>query len=470
MKTFFSCILFLSFSFLSSAQVDITNRGIVKLTGSTDTFFMNGNFTNTSSAELMNDGNVFIKGDLVNEQVPYLGGTGIIFMNGTIDQNLSSTSAFTNLTINKTVGKVILSTNALIRNTLNFIAGNIQTGSDTVSVLSTGIITGAAQNTGWVEGIVQKNLITGSVSKSFEIGDAIVYAPVSIDFPNVLTSGNIAAKTTTGDHPNLNISIIRPTKSVNRYWTITNSDAVFNSYQATFNFASSDVDAGSNTSLFGVGLYDGTNWTMLGTSFRNSTNIRAAGYNTLGSYAIGETFVVVPLTFKNIKAYPKVNDVIVEWEIENEEGIKSYEVERSGKGIDFKRIHTRSATGDMFYDLIDAYPLPGDNFYRIRYITLNGEFKYSKIVYVNFNNDPGITVFPNPVSSSVMTVRLNNIPQGNYKLNLYNSSGQLIMVYAVQHKGINLNYIIPIDRYPAGRYEAVLSGSIKTISIPVIIE
>ena len=51
-------------------------------------------------------------------------------------------------------------------------------------------------------GNLQKYVATGAASRTFEIGDASNYTPVSVSFGNVTVAGNLTAKTTTGEHPN----------------------------------------------------------------------------------------------------------------------------------------------------------------------------------------------------------------------------------------------------------------------------
>ena len=53
---------------LTSAQVDITNNGILYITGSTDTVSVTGNFTNASSASLTNNGRFYAKQNYTNNQ------------------------------------------------------------------------------------------------------------------------------------------------------------------------------------------------------------------------------------------------------------------------------------------------------------------------------------------------------------------------------------------------------------------
>lgn len=226
-------------------------------------------------------GNILINGTMNR-------GTSTFVLNGTGNQDISSRSAFNNFTVNKTTGATTLLNNLTVNGVLNFIAGNITTGAYQVVLPASGTIAGAAQNKGWVYGNLNKYITTGAATQTFEVGDASNYTPVAIAFSNVNTAGNLVAKTIAGDHPEISSSIINPAGSVNRYWTLTNNGVVFNNYSATFNFKTSDVDAGAITANFGVGLYNGSSWIMPLTTVAAPTSTQVTGITSFGSFAIGE--------------------------------------------------------------------------------------------------------------------------------------------------------------------------------------
>jgi hypothetical protein len=268
-------------------DVLISNTNGSGITPSSDWNITNNLTVNSSS--IFNAGNrSYLVGGNISNRGTVNSGTSIFTLDGASTQNISTASPFNNLTINKATGSATLSSNVTVNGLLNFVAGNIQTGSNLLIQPSSGTITGAAQNTGWVNGKYQKNIATGATSKTFEIGDAASYTPVSIAFSNVTTAGNLIASTTTGDHPNISNSTISTDKSVNRFWTLTNSGVVFTDCAATFNFVTTDIDAGASTSSFDVELYNGSSWDTLVTASPNATNIQATGITTFGDFAVGE--------------------------------------------------------------------------------------------------------------------------------------------------------------------------------------
>jgi uncharacterized repeat protein (TIGR01451 family) len=142
-----------------------------------------------------------------------------------------------------------------------------------------------------VIGNFKKYVTTGATSKTFEIGDASNYTPVTVSFASVTVAGDLTAKTTAGDHPNISSSTINPGKSVNRYWTLTNSGISFTNYSVTLNFVSGDVDSGANTSNFIVGRFASSAWSYPTVGAKTSNSTQATGVTAFGDFAAGETAV-----------------------------------------------------------------------------------------------------------------------------------------------------------------------------------
>jgi len=193
-------------------------------------------------------------------------------------------ATFGGLKINNSSG-VTLSGNTTVNGTLILSSGNITTGSSRVILSSTGTV---SRTSGYVFGNLQKNVATGATSMAFEVGDASNYTPVSVSFASVTTAGDLTVSTTSGDRSNIAGSTIIPSKSVNRYWTLTNSGIVFTTYNATFNFVSSDVDAGVDTNTLVVGRFVPTAWTYPTVGTRTSSSTQATGLSAFGDFQLGE--------------------------------------------------------------------------------------------------------------------------------------------------------------------------------------
>ncbi len=67
----------------------------------------------------------------------------------------------------------------------------------------------------------------------------------------------------------------------------------------------------------------------------------------------------LPLTFTNVKAYQQNQTINVEWKVENEAGIKQYEIERSADGNNYVQLNETTARNNQSgsYKWIDENPV-----------------------------------------------------------------------------------------------------------------
>jgi hypothetical protein len=323
----------------------ITLNGTVAqaIGGSTTTAFNNLTIANTSAAVSANT-NFSVGGTLTVDSGAVLNpaaavvisGAGTLTGNGTVNvtrtaatadfssQYTISNKTLTNLTaayvgsaaqtvsaltygglkINNANG-VTLGGNATVNGTLTLTSGKITAGSNTVIIGSSGSVSGGSSNS-YVIGNLQKYVPTGAQSPAFEVGTTN-YNPITVAFNNVTGAGNLTAKATAGEHPNIGASAINSSKDVNVYWSFTNSGITFDNYSATFTFVSGDVDGGANTGLFIVGRYSG-GWTYPSVGTRTETSTQATGVTSLSDFAVGEPATSTTIS---IKAQDYATDVAV---------------------------------------------------------------------------------------------------------------------------------------------------------------
>jgi hypothetical protein len=114
-----------------------------------------------------------------------------------------------------------------------------------------------------------------------------------------------------------------------------------------------------------------------------------------------------PVTFLSINARQKGSGVNVEWSTSQELNSKSFVVEKSADGnSNWNTVASIDGAGNSStvknYSAFDAQPLKGVNFYRIKQVDIDGNFKYSKTVSLKWNiNKTGVSVLANPFHSSL---------------------------------------------------------------------
>ena len=268
-------------------DVTVSNSNVSGVTPSSNWLVSNDFTIQSGSAFHAGNYSHSVAGNISNNGTLYADGSTFI-LNGTTQQTVNSSSAFNHLTINKPAASVLLASNTTVNGTLHFDAGKIETQEYVLIQPVSGSVTGAAQSTGWVNGLMQKEIPTGAVSRTFEMGDATHYTPVSLAFSDVSTAGNLKICSVAGDHPAIGSATINATKSVNRFWRLVNTGIVCSDFAATFHFASSEVDNGVDTLALGVDVYDGSSWKLPTTTVQRATLVTATGITEFGDFAIGE--------------------------------------------------------------------------------------------------------------------------------------------------------------------------------------
>ncbi len=117
---------------------------------------------------------------------------------------------------------------------------------------------------------------------------------------------------------------------------------------------------------------------------------------------------VLATNFKDVKAAQNNDAITITWQTLNEDGTKSFTIERSGNANDFVGINTVPAKGvASIYNYTDKNPLDGISYYRIRENAANATNTFSPVVKVVFNSTGVISLYPNPAKNTVTVKGLN---------------------------------------------------------------
>jgi len=276
--------------------ITISTTGSVTVAGA---FTNSGTFTNTAAGQLFLQGATSIVNGTFNR------GTGTVTMNGGAAQALSGTALTSpaaglhNLTIDNAFG-VTLGSNVTVNNLLTLTSGNVVTGSNTLITVAT-CASSVTRTSGHVVGNLQKAIPLGASSCTFEIGSGADYTPVDASYSGVTVPGSITASTTAAEHPNINTSVINMNDDAARYWTLVNSGVSGGTWDATFNFVATDLDAGASPLEFIVQRYSpptpavgAWNATTLGAANPLSTSATGLSMSEFGDFAVGFDDSTVP--------------------------------------------------------------------------------------------------------------------------------------------------------------------------------
>jgi hypothetical protein len=302
--------------------------------------------------------------------------------NGNQPQTMPATfPTYNNLTVTNASG-ITLGTNTSVNATLTFASGNITTGSN---FLYSGAAGSVSRTSGHVVGNFKKFIATGATIKTFEIGDAANYTPVTVTFTNVSTAGDLAASTTAGDHPSIGSSALDPLKTANRYWALTNTGIAFNDYKAAFTFVPGDVDAAADPFGFYIAKFNPNTWTYPNRGTRAATSTEITGVTSFSDFQAGEfTLYVVPIKMVSFTAEAKEGATVLSWITADEQMVDYFEIQRSSDGLNFQTIGKAPAFNylpNFQYGFEDRAVL-NDAYYRIKTVGFDGRYGYSKNLLV----------------------------------------------------------------------------------------
>ena len=176
----------------------------------------------------------------------------------------------------------------------------------------------------------------------------------------------------------------------------------------------------------------------------------------------------------NIKASVIDKDAVISWSVVTEKDVKNYMLEHSTTGKDFVSINTVSAKNisNSNYSYSDKSAVPGDNYYRIKAINLDGTIQYSSIAKVTIGDRrEGISIYPNPIVGKTMNVQLSNIAAGTYMLSMINANGQQVMEQSIQHAGGSVTSTVQLpSTIASGVYQLRLASNGKSYLETVIVK
>jgi Secretion system C-terminal sorting domain len=166
---------------------------------------------------------------------------------------------------------------------------------------------------------------------------------------------------------------------------------------------------------------------------------------------------VVPIKLLSFNGRLNGSQVDLNWVTESEINTNHFEVERSEDGYNFVKIGTAVAKGNSNtganYDLIDYSPI-NINFYRLKIVSNDGSFEYSKIVVIRMGSNAQLItkVSPNPFTSKVniaFTLTHNTMVD----VRIVDLSGKVVLTKLMKGlKGSNILTLNDLENLQAAMY------------------
>jgi hypothetical protein len=207
-------------------------------------------------------------------------------------------------------------------------------------------------------------------------------------------------------------------------------------------------------------------------SYSRVANLRSYNPYTVTSFYTFSSAGALPVKLTDVNANKVNNYVSVNWSVAQEAIVDSYDVQRSGNGIQYATIATVNAKNSSVatsYNYKDYAANGGNNYYRI-VINEKGKTELSKVVYLNLN---GIkrNFGASFVSGNVLNIALNGVNASTYKLSIINNLGQLVQTAALQHNGTDQNQLLNLNgSLSKGVYRVVLQSTTEKFVASILVQ
>jgi hypothetical protein len=248
-----------------------------------------------------------------------------------------------------------------------------------------------------------------------------------------------------------------PAKTILKEWSISEATAGGNEDTLRFSWITAD-EAGSggfdNTSTVSIIRWNGSTWvytpaTVSGAGTTADPYVaKGIGFTSFGLFGVNST-ASVPVTLVRMRASQKQSGVQVEFSNATEINVTHYIIEKAADGHSFAPVATlqpKLNNGSLSsYSYYDATPFKGSNFYRVRAVETNGSNNLSGIVSLSSQTDAcQISIFPNPVTSKTVSIKLQQTEKALYTFTVSNSAGQVICRKQMACDGSNSNCLLDL--------------------------
>jgi hypothetical protein len=448
MKTLFALAL-LFFYTTSNAQNALTNDGSNIYLESAASICVQGSLENKGTGSFTNNGSIYLSGSLVQNTSTNLNATntGNFRFNGTANQFISGSHQpnFYNLILDKPSGECQLQTGFTLSHQLTFTSGRLFLNNQHIDLLNSGeLISETAANS-----IYDNPTGTGTVK--------IVQ---TLNAPSAVNPGNLGAiisslqnlGTTTIIRGHTQQFIVSA-NSITRYYDITpglntglNATLRFNYFDTELNSQPEDELVQWHSSM------NNTVWSKKGGTINMVTDY--VNLATIDSFSrvslISHKIIPLPLKLLAFTATKTAfNKVLLQWKTAEETGCSHFDIERSEDGRQWMKIGVTPAIGQQgaiqSYQFTDQSPLPGSNYYRLKQVDLDGQYDYSPVRLISFNNQTAVLIYPTLIKGN-NPLFISGISPEKAVVELYDNNGRMLSKTKLYSNSITLPSL------PAGTY------------------
>jgi Secretion system C-terminal sorting domain len=167
--------------------------------------------------------------------------------------------------------------------------------------------------------------------------------------------------------------------------------------------------------------------------------------------------LVLPIELQSFTANKKGTKSLLNWQVASEKNLNLYQLERSTDGVIFSNIFeikpkAYAVNEKVSYDYTDENPLSGINYYRLKALDKNGEYKYSKVVSLDFGKLLRGKAYPNPFDSDISVEMEISKNAGDVFVEIFDMIGKQVYYKKFAAETERMNVPVPTANLTAGTY------------------
>jgi hypothetical protein len=227
------------------------------------------------------------------------------------------------------------------------------------------------------------------------------------------------------------------------------------------------VFASSGTTTTITGLNPGVQYYFFTFEYNNDQVGGAENYRTPNLPITVLPPTPLPVELVSFTAQLRENKVQLNWLTASEKNNRGFEVQRSQNGQQFSVVLFREGRGTTStrtpYDAVDAQPLPGLSYYRLKQIDNDGTFAYSPVVLVQNAGLTEAAFFPNPTTGK-LTIQLPQAQAGNaLRVRILDLTGRL-----VREETLPANGEVDMSALQAGSYMITVGADSQQVTRRIV--
>ena len=373
-------------------SLPLLSQGILQIPSGANLKMTGGAFLGLNNTSLVN-----------NSTLQQAAGAGVLQFSGTTTVHLSGTGTTTldNLWLSLSGSAVLeLQANAGIVTSVNFLGGLLDLGTSSINLGTTGILSNESESShAFASG-------SGTI-----IASGVLNAPSSVNLGNlgatITSSSSLGSTTITRGHSS-QVNGQGAGNSILRYYIITPANDAGLNATLQFNYFTAELNGLDPNSLDLFGSPDGSTWTDMGFSVRNSSPdyVEQTGLSTFSTWTLSSAGNPLPVNFVYFNATCVNGNPDLRWETGEESGSEKFDIEKSTGGTTWQVIGSVPAAGTSDlphnYSYSDNTAGGAQTLYRIVEYDYNGNSIFSPVIKSGCSVPEELTLYPNPVRDQTL--------------------------------------------------------------------